>query len=67
MTRQHYQMIAEELNAALEVSRGQGREALNTTMRAIEGLAVVFQRDNARFDRQRFFKACGVKAGDGLK
>lgn len=66
MSKKHFQLIADEMNAALEISRGEGRAALNATMRAIEGLAVVFQRDNARFDRARFFKACGVKAGDRL-
>lgn len=66
MSKKYYQLIADELNAALEISRGQGIEALNATMRAIDGLATVFKRDNARFDRQRFYNACGVKAGDGL-
>lgn len=66
MTRKHYQIIAEELNAALEISRSEGISAKNAVMRMIEGLATVFKRDNARFDRARFYKACGVRLGDGL-
>lgn len=66
MTKKHYKLIAEELNAALEISCSEGRAALNATMRTIEGLSVVFKRDNPRFDRARFYAACGVRAGDGL-
>ena len=66
MTKKHFQLVADEMNAALQISRGEGRAALNATMRAIEGLATVFKRDNARFDRARFYKACGVQCGDSL-
>lgn len=66
MTKKHYQLIAEELNAALELNRSEGRAALNATMRIIEGLATIMRRDNPRFDRARFYAACGVRAGDGL-
>ena len=66
MTRKHYILIAEELNAALEISRSEGKAAQNAAFRIIEGIATVFLRDNARFNRSRFYAACGVKTGDGL-
>ncbi len=66
MTKKHYKLIAEELNAALEISRDEGRSAQNAIMRTIEGLATVFKQENDLFDRARFYKACGVRAGDGL-
>ena len=66
MTKKHYELIAEELNAALEINRNEGRAAINATMRMIDGLSVVFKQDNPNFDRARFYAACGVRAGDGL-
>lgn len=66
MTQKDYILIADEMNAALEISRSENQAAHNATMRTIEGLATVFKRDNARFDRARFYKACGVQASDGL-
>lgn len=66
MTRKHYQLIAEELNAALELNRSEDRVALNATLRIIEGLATVLKRDNSNFDRFKFYHACGVKTEDNL-
>ena len=59
MTREHYILIAEELNAARELTKNQGRDAENAVSRIIEGLATVLRRDNPRFCRQTFYRACG--------
>jgi len=60
MTQKDYIILAEEFRAALQVSAPEGQAATNATLRAIEGIATVCQRDNARFNRQKFLKACSV-------
>jgi hypothetical protein len=60
MSKKHFIEIAAELNAALEISRAEGKAAENATLRAIEGLATVFAGFNPQFDRARFLRACGV-------
>ena len=61
MSRKDYKLIAEELNAAVELTKNQGRDAENAVSRIIEGLATVLQRDNPRFCRQTFYRACGFQ------
>ena len=58
MSRKHYIATAEVLaierkHAATEADR----RAIDNVAR---GLADVFKRDNGRFDRQRFYDACGA-------
>lgn len=61
MSRKHFVAIAAEMlilvNAAKESKSKVRLEALNETVTA---LCNVFAGCNSRFDRQRFFQACGL-------
>lgn len=59
MIQKDYIVIAAELNASLVLAKSEHVEAVKQAERTIEGLASVYQRDNAKFDRRKFFKACG--------
>lgn len=59
MTQKDYILIAAELNAALNLAKSEHAEAVRQAERTIEGLATVLYRDNNKFDRRKFFKACG--------
>jgi hypothetical protein len=54
-TRRHYEAVARALSAA-RVAAGPKR---NPNLHEIEAaLAWLFEEDNERFDRRRFFEAC---------
>jgi hypothetical protein len=62
MTRKDYILIAAALSAALVKCADNlegNREAVGVYRCALS-LAEALERDNARFDRARFLKACGV-------
>jgi hypothetical protein len=60
MTRKDYVLIAE----ALASVRNEYADApmRNTHTDCCEAVADALARDNARFDRARFLKACGVES-----
>lgn len=59
MTRKDYEAIA----AALKNARGLPmRDHAASIGAAAQCIAEVMQRDNPRFDRARFLKACGVQS-----
>lgn len=56
MQRRHFELIAEILN-----NYATGDAAQRETVRAIaEAFASRLARENARFDRDRFLRACGI-------
>jgi hypothetical protein len=59
MTRKDYVMIAETVRAAFDVG-----PLANTQLRDFLArlLADGMARDNPRFDRERFLRACGITA-----
>lgn len=61
MTRKDYEMIAKALKTQIEISRTYSEQdgefaVVNIAFDLIEDLA----KDNPRFDKDRFLKACGV-------
>ena len=68
MTKKHFEAIASVLagEIALAANRGDPEQfrAVNNICRS---LADLFKQDNARFDRERFYTACGLRSdGFGL-
>lgn len=67
MTRKDYQLIAEAIREARSISPGAVVVAPSTRYHddgvdtAARYLASALERDNPRFDRARFLKACGVE------
>lgn len=60
VSKKHFEAIAAELHAARKLdSNPPARQAVE---RVAEGLANIFARENPRFDRARFLKACGLTA-----
>jgi len=56
MTRKHYQMIADSINA---VGTSKRRKYVPTVLlQLISELSVAFYQDNPRFNPTRFQKAC---------
>lgn len=60
MTRRHYQIVAETIRAEYTTYDPAGPEALALRRLALH-LAVHFERDNPRFDRERFMQAATRK------
>ena len=59
MSRKHYIATAEVLAIERKQATTDGeRQAIDNIAR---GLADVFKRDNGRFDRERFYYACGAE------
>jgi hypothetical protein len=66
MTRKDYQAIAQAIRderATIEARecdlRKVGEQWATTTSLAVR-IALVFEADNERFDRQKFYEACGI-------
>jgi hypothetical protein len=59
MTRRDYVLIAAALKAAQDDEVKAGHPVYDT---ATYKLADVLARENPRFDRERFLKACGVQS-----
>jgi hypothetical protein len=65
VSRKDYRAAAEVIRDEVERAErcGNGRVEqlqLEAVARVARGLADLFKRDNARFDRQRFYAACGL-------
>lgn len=64
MTRKHYREAAEIIKGAQQAPGdlpSTARYAAYITALSIaSGLADMFERDNAAFDRQKFMEACGL-------
>lgn len=67
MSRKDYRAFAEIIAAERSMARHQlanggndGEVKLRTTRNIAFSMADVFARDNARFDRERFYEACGI-------
>ena len=60
MTRKDYVAIAAAIRK--EVDAGPNKNGHTITQKIAENIADVMIRDNQRFDRSRFFKACGITA-----
>lgn len=69
MTRKDYIMIAETFALTLareeDIDRGNAFEGRQTTYASgvrlsIGAIADTLQRDNPKFDRKKFIKACGI-------
>ena len=68
MTRKDYRAIAEEIRFIMD-HRLSSDPAINGIQRnimliATKAIADVMARDNSRFDRQRFYAACGFMPED---
>ena len=57
MTKKSYEMIAREIRRHRLDDNGTGSGMLASVT---DSLAVIFETDNPRFDRARFFTACGM-------
>jgi len=60
ISKKHSEAIADELRAARDLDSNMA--AQQAVERVAEGLSVVFARENPRFDKAQFLKACGVTA-----
>jgi len=60
MTRKHFKLIVDELNAAMELNQN-NPEALKATERIVEGLSNVLRQTNPLFNAYKFKTACGLK------
>lgn len=58
MTRKDYQKFAEMLKKQMEEVPYSHAYIMQGTIKEI---ADIFQRDNPRFNRQRFYEACGLE------
>ncbi len=56
MSKKHFVQFAEYIAALPPKQYGEGEK-----MDMAEMVAVIAEKDNSRFDRARFFAACGVK------
>lgn len=59
MTRKHYQLFAEMIRREKEVYENDPA----TLASVADTLATICQADNSRFDRDKFFTACGMPNG----
>lgn len=59
MTRKDYQAIAKIFDAEISVRKDTTPGAL-AIKSVVYGLADIFARDNPRFDREKFYTACGI-------
>ena len=64
MTKKHFQAFANTLRTDMEETARRWPTKLEETRRAVTYAAYAFTRvaqdDNPRFDRERFYKACGL-------
>ena len=61
MTRKDYILIAEAIKQTADMSRSfADAEALRGARLTANHIATALGRDNPRFDRERFLKACDV-------
>lgn len=61
MTRKDYELIAKALKTQIEISRTYNEEDGEFAVTNIAfDLVTDLAKDNPRFDRDRFLKACGV-------
>ncbi len=62
MTKKDYELIAEAINElSTKPIKGIPDDAFADGVRAVaEHLAVALNRDNPRFDKDRFMEACGL-------
>ena len=58
MTRKDYEAIAEIFSA---VEKERPRQEVGAILAVMRGLADYFEKDNPRFDRDRFVEACRRK------
>lgn len=65
MTKKDYVKIADVLRERLSVNPAHSKEGSGWYRKGIElvagDLAIVLTLDNPRFDRARFYKACGLE------
>ena len=62
MTRKDYIQIAKVFNAHMKAAIDSGAGDQQETIEDLAaGIAIMLQNDNARFDRNKFLTACGVK------
>jgi hypothetical protein len=59
MTRMHFELIAETLKTSTPLARD-GEAALQAWRTIVILFAQRLERDNGRFDKRRFFVACGL-------
>jgi hypothetical protein len=62
LSRQHYQNIAAAIKGSRDTcgDTGMAGDALSVVDDLAHAIANYFQSDNPRFDRDRFFTACGL-------
>lgn len=63
MSRKQYQAMAEALKSErqyIDSTDGTRSPRLSQWSRDVQAVADVFASDNGRFDRQRFYAACGL-------
>ncbi len=53
--RRHYRVIATEIKDCLQAS-----DYPHETARLARNLAIIFEKDNARFQEDKFLEACGL-------
>lgn len=63
MSRKHYVAIADALrfeHLGIDTLRADGATRLDQYRRDVKAIADVLAADNGRFDRGRFYRACGL-------
>ena len=64
MNKKDYTAIAEIIDGNKQTSDDESWDFAHLNKDLVFELADYFQKENPRFDRERFLKACGVKEND---
>lgn len=65
MSRKDYESLAAVINGERACAGG-NKDRLRTASNIARSMADVFKRDNSRFDRERFYAACGLDSTGGF-
>jgi len=61
MTRKHFKLIADEINRMVKgLEQDFSKHHLPVMRELVNNLSDKFEAENPRFDRHRFWKACGL-------
>ncbi len=60
MTKKHFEAIADRIRVELRFAESEGKDR-SSMVSLVKQLAIEFKDINRAFDRDSFFKACGIE------